>query len=67
MKQYQKDNLIVYWDPDKCVHAAACVRCLPKVFNPRIKPWVNLENADIKEIMETIDKCPSKALCYEVV
>ena len=67
MRKYTRDNLIVNWYPDKCTHAAICVRSLPKVFQPRKRPWVNLENASIEEIISVVEKCPSKALTYELI
>jgi hypothetical protein len=35
-----------------------------KVFDPRKRPWINIDGATSEEIMNTIDKCPSKALAY---
>lgn len=67
MRKYQRDNLIVYWYPEKCVHAGICVRTLPKVFAPCLRPWVNLANAEINEIVAVVEQCPSKALDYELV
>jgi len=39
---------------------------LPDVFNPRKRPWVNLQAASTDEIKKTIDTCPSGALAYKV-
>ena len=64
VREYRNDQIVVYWDPDKCEHAAECFLCLPNVFIPRNRPWVNLEAAAPQEIIETIDKCPSGALTY---
>ncbi len=66
IKKYQTDDLIVYWIPKKCTHACACWRGLPEVFKPRERPWIVMEGATAEQIIETIDKCPSDALKYEL-
>ena len=65
-KEYSNDEITVFWKPDICIHSAECVKGLPEVFDPNKKPWVNLKNSESKEIMATIDKCPSGALSYQV-
>lgn len=66
VKKYQTDDLIVYWIPKKCTHACTCWQSLPEVFKPRERPWIVLEGATAEQIIETIDKCPSDALKYEL-
>lgn len=63
--QYKKDNFIINWKPEICQHAGICVKMLPQVYNPKDRPWVNLENASVEELKNQIDKCPSGALSYE--
>ena len=50
------------WDAQKCYHAAECVKGLPKVFNPKRRPWIELEHADSENIVEVVNRCPSGAL-----
>jgi uncharacterized Fe-S cluster protein YjdI len=64
MKEYTNGEIVVVWDPDKCIHAGECVRGLPQVFNREKKPWVSIEGAGTEEIMRVIDRCPSGALTY---
>lgn len=66
MKEYGNDELIVYWSPELCVHAKACVRILPGVFRPDERPWVNLEGASAREVILAVDRCPSGALRYSL-
>lgn len=66
MKTYETDGLIIYWRPDLCQHSGECFRGLPKVFSPERRPWIMPEYASDEEIMEVIDRCPSKALSYKV-
>lgn len=64
IKKYKKDNLTVLWNQKKCIHAAVCVKSLPKVYNPKAKPWITPENASVEELKKQIDACPSGALSY---
>ena len=65
VKKYTKDELTILWEPKKCIHAAICVKELPKVYDPKAKPWIKPENASVAELKAQIDKCPSGALSYE--
>ena len=65
-KAYENDEIIVFWNPDLCVHATECVRGNNKVFDVSRRPWVDISQAPAKEIAEIIDKCPSGALKYEL-
>lgn len=64
VKEYTHEDLTVVWKPGMCIHSTKCWKGLISVFNPRIKPWVNLEGASKDQIMQQIDQCPSKALSY---
>lgn len=64
IKEYQKDNLTVVWNAGKCIHAGVCARTLPKVYKPKAKPWITVENASIEELKNQINACPSGALSY---
>ncbi len=64
IKEYQKDDLTVIWQPKKCVHSGICVKTLPKVYDPKEKPWIKPENASVKELKRQIESCPSGALSY---
>lgn len=60
--EYTKDGLTVIWRPNVCIHSAKCVLGLGAVFNPRARPWVNMEAAPVERIVEQVGKCPSGAL-----
>lgn len=64
IKEYQKEDLTVLWEPKKCVHAGVCVKTLPKVYDPKAKPWITPDNASKEALKNQIDACPSKALSY---
>jgi uncharacterized Fe-S cluster protein YjdI len=61
-KLYSTPEIEVSWDPDVCIHAAECVRGAPRVFNPRRRPWIELQHEPAERILEVIARCPSGAL-----
>jgi uncharacterized Fe-S cluster protein YjdI len=63
-KEYTNGEITVFWKAELCIHSANCLMGMPRVFNNRKKPWINLAGADSKEIMKTVDSCPSRALTY---
>ena len=65
-KTYENDEICVFWNPEMCQHAAECTRGNNDVFAPVRRPWIDLSQAPAKEIAAIIDKCPSKALQYEM-
>jgi uncharacterized Fe-S cluster protein YjdI len=64
MKKYANKDITVTWEPEKCIHSRQCFGNLMKVFDPRKRPWINLEGADTESIKKAIDGCPSGALGY---
>jgi uncharacterized Fe-S cluster protein YjdI len=65
IQEYRSDNLIVTFDPGRCIHAGECVRGLPEVFNVRERRWLRPENAPADAVAEVIQRCPSGALQYQ--
>ena len=62
VKNYSNGEVTVVWQPDLCQHTGICVRGLPRVFDPRRRPWIELEHADTAAIVEQVGRCPSGAL-----
>ncbi|WP_259070095.1 (4Fe-4S)-binding protein [Mucilaginibacter sp. X4EP1] len=62
---YTNGDVTVAWKPDLCKHAARCATQLPTVFNPAVKPWVNMDGATSQEITDQVNKCPTGALSIE--
>ena len=61
-KNYSNDEITVHWNPDLCIHSGHCARNLSAVFDPRMKPWININGAPNELIMNTVEGCPSGAL-----
>ena len=64
IKQYTNGELTIVWQPAKCIHAGVCASMLPEVYNPKERPWIKMENANTRELIEQISECPSGALSY---
>lgn len=62
---YEGERITVRYDITRCIHAARCVRGLPRVFDPKRKPWVEPDAASADEVARVIEACPTGALTYE--
>jgi uncharacterized Fe-S cluster protein YjdI len=62
IKEYTNGEVTVVWKPDQCIHSGICLRGLPKVFNLKQRPWVDMTAATSEEIVKLVRECPSKAL-----
>ncbi|WP_109853306.1 (4Fe-4S)-binding protein [Aquimarina sp. AU58] len=63
-KEYTNGEITVVWKPGKCTHAGVCVKTLPKVYQPKEKPWIRPEMATSEALKDQIGKCPSGALTF---
>lgn len=63
-KEYSNGEITVVWQPAKCIHSEICVKTLPNVYDPKARPWINVDNATTDELKAQINKCPSGALSF---
>ena len=61
-KTYTNGDVIILWQPEKCIHSGVCVKTLPQVYNPKERPWIKPENATSQELISQVARCPSGAL-----
>ena len=60
------NNITIYDNRRICSHAKECVNNLSSVFKENSRPWIDPNGALVKEIIQTIWKCPSGALSYSI-
>ncbi len=64
VREYDNGEVTVVWKPALCIHASYCWKELPEVFDPKKKPWVNINGAPTQRIIKQVERCPSGALSY---
>jgi len=64
VKEYSNGEISVFWKPGFCIHSANCLIGLPGVFDNSKRPWIDIKGASSKEIIKTVNTCPSRALTY---
>lgn len=63
-REYSSDRITVEWRAARCIHSANCIRALPRVFNPKRRPWVDVHAADADAIAQAVLRCPTGALQF---
>ncbi|MEU5400064.1 (4Fe-4S)-binding protein [Streptomyces sp. NPDC005963] len=63
-KEYTGREITVTFAPRRCLHAAECVRGLPRVFDLERRPWISPDDEPADQVAEVVRRCPSGALRY---
>jgi CDGSH-type Zn-finger protein/uncharacterized Fe-S cluster protein YjdI len=64
-RRHASEAIAVTYDPDRCIHAAECVRGLRSVFDPERRPWIDAGAAAPARVAEVVMRCPSGALTFD--
>lgn len=64
IKKYSNGDATVVWEAEKCIHSAFCVKGLPNVFRPKVRPWIKMDEAKTEAIINQVKQCPSGALRF---
>src|SRR5690606_32671473 len=65
IQRYETGEIVVTFDPNRCIHTGRCLQNLPGVFDVSRRRWIELEAAPPDAVADTVRKCPSGALRYE--
>jgi len=63
-KEYSNGEVTVVWEADKCIHSGMCVKGLPNVFRPKVRPWISINASETNLLVNQVKQCPSGALSY---
>lgn len=64
LQRRSSETIEVTFDPNRCAHAAECLRRAPEVFDLQARPWMQPEHLDAESLAEVVRQCPSGALRY---
>lgn len=62
--EFRGQGVTVTWSRRRCIHAAACVMGLPRVFAPGRRPWVDPTQSTADAIARVVVRCPTGALHF---
>lgn len=63
-REYTNGEVTVVWEAKKCTHSGICVKGLPEVFRPKVRPWVRINAGSTDAIINQVKRCPSGALSF---
>jgi uncharacterized Fe-S cluster protein YjdI len=63
-KKYSNEEITIIWQPEACTHSRMCWSQLSEVFDPRKRPWIDINGAENQRIIEQVKQCPSGALSF---
>lgn len=64
IKEYSNGEVTILWEAEKCIHSGVCVKGLPKVFQPKERPWIKIDASTTDALVNQVKACPSGALSH---
>lgn len=64
VRRYASEAIEVSFEARRCIHAGACVRGLPAVFDTGRRPWILPSAAGAEAVANVVQRCPSGALHF---
>ncbi|MFC4721566.1 (4Fe-4S)-binding protein [Geojedonia litorea] len=61
---FSNKDITVTFEPCVCINAERCAKELSDVFRNSVIPWIYLDGASTKKIINQVKKCPSGALKF---
>ncbi len=65
-QSYAGKGITIFDNRALCAHAGYCTDGLKSVFRYGEEPWIDPDGAAVREVIATIEKCPSGALSYAI-
>lgn len=62
---YTGREIVVRYEPRRCIHAAECIRNAPGVFERDRRPWILPDEGPADLIARAVVRCPTGALHFE--
>lgn len=62
--RYRGKDIVVVFNPDRCIHVAECLLGLPEVFDNSRTPWITPDAAPPDRVAEVVCRCPTGSLHY---
>ncbi|REB90385.1 hypothetical protein DV965_17375 [Staphylococcus pseudintermedius] len=59
VKKYTGENINVYFEPKRCVHATECIRGLGEVLEVEKRPCVQPATAAVDDFIIVVERFPS--------
>jgi CDGSH-type Zn-finger protein/uncharacterized Fe-S cluster protein YjdI len=63
--QFKGEQIDVEWDGRLCIHIAECGQSEGDVFVSGRQPWCMPDVANVEEVVDIVERCPSGALTYQ--
>jgi len=63
--EYEGKWVSIRYEPERCIHAAECVKGLPGVFGPDRRPWIDPDEGSPQDVVDVVARCPTGALQAE--